>query len=49
MTIAEIIVTMMTLVICGLGLGWMVYDMHKTIRRLEETEAERCESMDDEE
>lgn len=46
MTIVEMIVTMAVLAVCGIGLAWLFYDIHRMIKRYEQTEAERCEGLD---
>ena len=41
----EIVAVVSTLIVCGLGAAWLVYDIQKQIKTYEE----RCESKEEEE
>lgn len=41
----ELLCVGITLVICGLGVAWLIYDLHNQIKSYEE----RCESLEEEE
>jgi hypothetical protein len=43
-----ILTMVITLIVCGAGLGWLFYDLNKTIENYELQEAERCESSEGE-
>ena len=45
MNILEFMVTCFALVCCGIGLGWLVYDINKQIKAWDE----RCESKEEDE
>ncbi len=49
MTILEALVTSIVLVACGYGVYWLFKDIQKMIDNEELAEAERCESLDEDE
>ena len=36
MSIYELIVTVISLIVCGLGSAWLIYDMNQQIKKYEE-------------
>lgn len=44
-----ILVTIVTLAVCGLAVAWMVKDLNKTMEQMLKAEEERCEGKEEEE
>jgi hypothetical protein len=45
MTILEVLVTGLTLVVCGFGVAWLYKDIQHQVELMEKANDERCEGL----